>query len=604
MVRSSKQALGRTRLPNSFIDAPTVCPLIEVDTTIFMEQNPSWLTTKLAELQKELKQATETYARIRLLDELSFYSIRESVDKAEKYARKQMRLAKEIGDRHWVMRASLRLAEAFDSRFQYSRSRRYLRQAWTLLKSEPDNLAEKAYVCRHLAQNSIATGNPNNGYRKLCESLRYAKESGDQREIVATLGQLGEMGFDMGLYVESLEYMNQALLLFEEIQAKDEFAINGVAAVHQFLGRIHTALDDLTGALNHYHVAQELVKKTGDLRNQLSVYRGLGVIALKQKRYQDAVMLFQQALELCEQSGEKERYAEIYVDKGAVFAALEDYSSALSVLQEAEDLYHKASNEIGVASVVIEKAEVWCSQQQWENVSAALPRVLQKLSEIGMPLLEIRVHKFLAIALENSGNIKVSLEHYKSFMELERRLTDYKVRQKLMVFELHDHRKKADNRRKELQHRQEQLKREAKARAVEMAKESLRLARTDEFLQNLRRRIANLEHANGHTKELVEEIVQDIDNNQDNLQAWNSFEQGLQRFDPEFLQCLAQRCPSLTSAELRICSLLRMNLSNKEIAGLLNISGRTLDTHRGRIRKKLGLGRGDDIAETLSAIES
>ena len=59
----------------------------------------------------------------------------------------------------------------------------------------------------------------------------------------------------------------------------------------------------------------------------------------------------------------------------------------------------------------------------------------------------------------------------------------------------------------------------------------------------------------------------------------------------------------LTLAELKVCRLVRAGHSSKEIAGLLNISPETVQTHRRNIRRKLGL-RGHDTQLAVHLLHS
>jgi DNA-binding CsgD family transcriptional regulator len=54
----------------------------------------------------------------------------------------------------------------------------------------------------------------------------------------------------------------------------------------------------------------------------------------------------------------------------------------------------------------------------------------------------------------------------------------------------------------------------------------------------------------------------------------------------DFVKRFAEAHPKLTSTDLRVCSLIRMNKSNKEIARQLSITLGSLETSRHRIRKK------------------
>ena len=57
----------------------------------------------------------------------------------------------------------------------------------------------------------------------------------------------------------------------------------------------------------------------------------------------------------------------------------------------------------------------------------------------------------------------------------------------------------------------------------------------------------------------------------------------------DFLVLLKEKHPTITPHELKLSAYLRMNLSSKEIAQLLNISLRGVEIGRYRLRKKLNL---------------
>jgi DNA-binding CsgD family transcriptional regulator len=55
------------------------------------------------------------------------------------------------------------------------------------------------------------------------------------------------------------------------------------------------------------------------------------------------------------------------------------------------------------------------------------------------------------------------------------------------------------------------------------------------------------------------------------------------------LKKVKEKHPKLTPNDLRLCAYLRLNLSSKEIAPLLNISPRSVEVKRYRLRKKMDL---------------
>ena len=70
---------------------------------------------------------------------------------------------------------------------------------------------------------------------------------------------------------------------------------------------------------------------------------------------------------------------------------------------------------------------------------------------------------------------------------------------------------------------------------------------------------------------------------------WNSFAKNFDLIHNDFLKRMKQKHPNLTPKDLKLCAYLKMNLSTKELAPLLNISVRGVEISRYRLRKKLGI---------------
>lgn len=91
---------------------------------------------------------------------------------------------------------------------------------------------------------------------------------------------------------------------------------------------------------------------------------------------------------------------------------------------------------------------------------------------------------------------------------------------------------------------------------------------------------------------LMEEALEDKED-------WQLFEAYFKNAHQAFWERLQGKFPDLTSGDLRICCLLRMNLSTKEIASLLNISVRAVEIRRYRLRKKLELSAEMNLVDFL-----
>ncbi|MDP6922647.1 MAG: LuxR C-terminal-related transcriptional regulator, partial [Lutibacter sp.] len=76
-----------------------------------------------------------------------------------------------------------------------------------------------------------------------------------------------------------------------------------------------------------------------------------------------------------------------------------------------------------------------------------------------------------------------------------------------------------------------------------------------------------------------------------NTSDWEMFKEAFNNADSDFLKKVKAVHPKLTPNDLRLCAYLRLNLSSKEIAPLLNISVRSVEIKRYRLRKKMDLVR-------------
>ena len=81
-----------------------------------------------------------------------------------------------------------------------------------------------------------------------------------------------------------------------------------------------------------------------------------------------------------------------------------------------------------------------------------------------------------------------------------------------------------------------------------------------------------------------------------------NFEITFAKIYPDFTRDLIKSCGVLTSTEVRVCMMLKINYSNKEILDQLNISNSTLANLRSSVRKKMGLKRSQNLSNTLVSL--
>ena len=84
-----------------------------------------------------------------------------------------------------------------------------------------------------------------------------------------------------------------------------------------------------------------------------------------------------------------------------------------------------------------------------------------------------------------------------------------------------------------------------------------------------------------------------------NLDAMSQFEKVFKELHPEFYENLTKKFPDLSSRELQLCALLRLNMNTKEIAAVTFLVSTSIDTARYRIRKKMNLDSDTSLINEL-----
>lgn len=106
------------------------------------------------------------------------------------------------------------------------------------------------------------------------------------------------------------------------------------------------------------------------------------------------------------------------------------------------------------------------------------------------------------------------------------------------------------------------------------------------------------------TKTRIRELARKISVSLDEEEHLKIFDTNFEKVHQSFFNELKAKYPDLSQKELRLCGFVKMNMTNKEIASVLNISIRGVETARYRLRKHLSLDHDINFVEFLDALSS
>ena len=152
--------------------------------------------------------------------------------------------------------------------------------------------------------------------------------------------------------------------------------------------------------------------------------------------------------------------------------------------------------------------------------------------------------------------------------------------------------KELEAQKKIIELRNNNLSADIDARNRELAIATMNMTKKNETLNAIKDELSHLKDASG-----IRSVMKVIDQNLNTKGDWKSFEEAFNHADKDFFKKLKETHPMLTSNDLRLCVYLRMNLSSKEIAPLLNISNRSVEIKRYRLRKKININRDINLNE-------
>jgi ligand-binding sensor domain-containing protein/DNA-binding CsgD family transcriptional regulator len=142
----------------------------------------------------------------------------------------------------------------------------------------------------------------------------------------------------------------------------------------------------------------------------------------------------------------------------------------------------------------------------------------------------------------------------------------------------------------------EKLANEVLLKNRELADASMHLVEREDALIKVRAELQKLYKKTGdsHDVKAALKLVSGIENNNS---TWDQFASHFDEINNDFLKKLKSGFPNLTNSDLKVCAYLQLNLSSKEIAQLMNISIRGVETIRYRLRKKLQLQNDQSLTD-------
>jgi len=343
----------------------------------------------------------------------------------------------------------------------------------------------------------------------------------------------------------------------------------GVALILNNIGSIYFSKNKFEQALKYFMQSIDTAKKINDKYNLCLYLNSAAGVFNKQNNYIKSLEFYKKSIAIAEEIGSKKNLMDAYLSASEIFLLSENYKDAFtffknySIIKDSlfnsdktkkiEELHIKYETEKNEKELIIKNQENELLHNK--NHLAAIQKTILITALILLFFIsffivqylrrKIKIDKQLKEAKENLFNIQIKQsESEKMFLQKE---LDYKS--------------------KEL---------------VDLA---LHISENNDFLENLKTSLSTNTKL-FKAKDIVDLIEQ---HSQVILREREKFDAIANEWGAKFFNDLRKNNCELSKNEERMLVFLRLNLSSKEIASVLNVSPRTVDNMRYNLRKKLNL---------------
>jgi tetratricopeptide (TPR) repeat protein len=479
------------------------------------------------------------------------------------------------------------------------------------------------------------------------------RQHGQLRNAAVSEINIGMLYTELGNYAKSLEYLKSALSTLEKTQGNESH----IAEIHNLLGEIYKNLHDFDNALKSYTTFLQYSTHLNDSISIASAYTNIGDIYLEKGDAEKSFLNQEKALHLYTKAGHQMGVLYCYFRLGKCYFSKNDFSEAniyfnkaLQVSQEinANNLIVPILNYLGKSYEATH--DVTRSIRYYEEALAhtAHSKKVDKLETFknlahGYSTIKKfeKAYTYMQQAALLSDSIfndetrkkimqmQIDTETAKKNEEIKLLKKDQQIKtliQFLIIACLvivlitilasitrHKKQKLLLNKERELlasrlqqeQLLKEQLTSEIEFKSKELTNFTLNLIQKNNFLEELKEYIHELRAtADENVSQRLHALLQKINHSFRLDKDWETFKKHFEHVNESFFQKLRLRYPELSSQELKLCALAKLDLSNKEIASILGIGVDSVKVARSRLRKKLNIQTDQRISNFLAQITS
>lgn len=421
-----------------------------------------------------------------------------------------------------------------------------------------------------------------NATRYKLKALEVSRETNDPKSEMQALANLGTLYYNAANYDSAISYDLMALPLAEQIGDKytEAFILNNLA-------ECALAKNYIAQAEAYLFKALEIRRQIEDPLGQAISLRIYGVIQENKGQFGKALDAYKDALALAKEINSKEQEMNCHEQMAYAYKSQKQIDQAFYHLQQYRSLKDSLFSEK-------QNAKIRELEFKYENSKKEAKLLEQQLQLKQSELSRAATKRNMWVMTGLGGLLLMIMGSLYLNAQRKRKLEKHLAKKDQEMLEL-------SLKNEALQ--KEKLQQEVSYKNKEITTLALMMASKRSTIEELESQVAVLKG------QPTEELPGKISTLLKELQIKRSMEKEMDEFDQYvhqvcegFFERLQNLYPDITRTEKRLAALLRMELSSKEIASIMNISPKSVDMGRYRLRKKMNIDSEERLVNSLSRL--
>lgn len=471
----------------------------------------------------------------------------------------------------------------------------YYMKALTIWKTTR-HLEGEAVVTQNLGAIYNLLGNTAESMKYYTMTLELRKTLHDEFGVSSALHNIASFYIRGGDYENALSNFHQSL----DIKQKIGYRL-GEADTYNNIGSIYGEMKNYSMARKYHELSLDIYK---ELHIHSKIALALNNISVDEMRLGNVEKGLEIALEsytISKENGNIQGVISSCLNVATVYKALHDYTNALLYAEEGLTHCRSIHRSGQYPSFFIEIASILYHIGKYDSAEVHLLNAIELCQEFHAKQLLVMAYYALSQVYEQLEQPTKSLSYLRLYVELQSELQDETAlhRSHLLLNKIELQQVKSEN--TSIITKFEQIEQEQKLCKRELQLIGLHLVEKQEFLKQVNTIIQqNLQQYPVCTACNLHKLLPVIEAKIEGNSQWQVFTEKFDRSHDEFIKRLSNTFPDLTQTELKVATLLRINMENKDIANLLCSSVRTVEWHRRNIRKKMQLKAHESLSVILN----